>query len=576
MHGLAGHWSHLRAVAAHVSRLPHWLRVLAVVLLMATWVLVFPRGGLVAAAFVPLTCAIVVWVAYAVADDRDRRFILACGLFAILAREMLVGLIDVALLSRGNVSYAPDEATYVRSASRVYHLWLDPAAPFDHSDPYARSWYVHLMARLYQLAGGENIVVVKLVNTSLAVVAALLAYRTMRNFAMPGARWALVLLLAFPSIAFWSALALKDSYVIFFLLGCMWSASEFIRTRRPYWLALAVAALLPLESVRVYMLVTGALALLAVPLALTRWKERLAVGGALLATVYVLFAIIQPFRDLGANIFYVPIFVRGAVAQGARSSFVEPAAVVSGEPGEQIVIAVPGVTPSPGETPRVVFVQPGTEIIVQLGTPVPSAAVSSVRPTPAVIRPGDIVAIAFPVQSATPTATPAVSSALTPTPVPRTIFVEPEAKNTVGLASERDPDATSVSGSLATNIRHLPLGVLYTLFAPFPWTARTLEQFATIPEMLLWYVCLPAALVGAFVLLRRRNLLFAHGFAMTVGLVLVLSLIGANVGTLIRSRAMLIPYVLMLSGVGISFVLARYPRLTTRSTPSAESAAIAD
>jgi hypothetical protein len=435
------------------------------------------------------------------------------------------------------------------------------------------------MARLYQLAGGENNMVVKLVNTTLAVVAALLAYRTMRNFAMPGARWALVLLLAFPSIAFWSALALKDSYVIFFLLGSIWSASEFIRTRRPHWLALAVAALLPLETVRIYMLVTGALALLAVPLALTRWKERLTVGGALLATVYVLFALIQPFRDLGANILYVPIFVRGAVAQGARSSFVEPTAVVRGEPGEQIVIAVEGVAPSRDTTPHIVVVQAGTEIVVQLGTPVPSASsgAASAQPTPAVVRPGDIVVLASPAPSATVgvAATPAAALTPSPAPVPRTVFVQPEAKNTVGLASQVDPDASSFSGSLATNIRHLPLGVLYTLFAPFPWTARTLEQFATIPEMLVWYLCLPAALVGTLVLLRRRDLRFAHGFAMTVGLVLVLSLIGANVGTLIRSRAMLIPYVLMLSGVGISLMLARYPRLTALSTWSRGRAVIA-
>lgn len=521
-------------------------------LLIATSILVSPRGGLAAILFVPFTVAVLVCVAYAVVDERDRRFVLACGLLALLARETLVGLIDVALLSQGAATYTPDEAIYTRSAARVYHSWLDPATPLDRNTAYASSWYVHLIARIYQLTGGENTVVVKLVNTTLAVIAAILAYRTMRTLGLPGARGGLVLLLAFPSVALWSALALKDSYVLFFLLLSLWTASEFLRTRRAYWLALSVAALLPLESVRLYIFVTAALALLAIPLALTRWKERLAVGGALLATVYLLFAIIQPFRDFGANIFYIPIFVRSEVAQGARSAFVEPAPVVRGEPGEQIIIAVPGVTAPCGQPPRIVVVQPGTEIVVECRTPRPSSAAipDRTRPTPAIVRPGDIVVIG--------------SRDATTTGAPRTVTIEPEARNTVGLMSDVDPDSRSISDSLMTNVRHLPLGITYTLFAPFPWTARTVEQFATIPEMLLWYVCLVAAVWGTITLLRRRDMRFAQGLAMTLGLVLVLSLIGANVGTLIRSRAMLVPYILMLAAVGIAVVLERYPALAAR------------
>lgn len=524
---------------AALRRLPLWSRALSLVLLLVASSLLLPRGGLPGILAVMLSAVFVVTVASILATDSDRRWLVPVALLATLGRDVLVGLIDVALLAEGRVWYAPDESVYIGRAALIYQHWLDPTGPFNHGDPYVRSWQVHGMARLYQIVGGENTVVVKVVNTALAVAAAILAYRVMRNLKLPGAPWTLGLLLVFPSLAFWSALTLKDAYVIFFLLASLWAASEYIRTRRVLWLLPAVAALIPLESVRMYMFATGAIALLAIPLALARWRDRLSVGAGLLVTVYVLFAVIQPFRDLGANVLYIPIFLRGAAAQGARTAFVEPAPVVQGNTGDRVTISVPGVTPMPRTTPRVVNVRPGTAFVVELATPVPE---SEVRP---VVRPGDIIVIG-PGDGAGPA---------------RTVVVEPEAKNTVGLSGESAPEQSSFAASLETNVRHLPLGILYTLFAPFPWSARTLEQMATIPEMLLWYVCLAAALFATVTLLWRRDMSFSHGFAMTVGLIIVLSLIGANVGTLIRSRAMLIPYVLILAGVGISLALDRYPKL---------------
>lgn len=545
-----------RVLLAEVSALPRWSRLLAAVFLVAAWALAFPRGGPGAILVASLCIALVTIIAWVIADAADRRWVLLWVLLAITAREMLVGAVDVALLSRGNIWYAPDEHVYIDHARAIWQHWVDPAAPFD-ADPYTTSWYVHAMARSY-LIFGQDLVVVKLVNTALAVVTCLFGYRAMRNLGLPGARYALVLLLAFPSVAFWSALTLKDAYVIFFLIGSLWAASEFVRSRNWLWLTVAVLAVYPLETVRLYMLATGALALLAVPFALTRWRERLGVGLALVASVYVMFAIVQPFKDLGSNVFYIPIFLRGAVAQGARSSFVDPRPVIEGVPGERFQIqVVAGTTPAPAATPRVIRVEPGTAIVVENAartTPVPVAG----RPTAAVVRPGDIVLIATPVPSA------GASGAPENTTAPRIVTIEPEAKNTVGLSSDLDPDLGSFGGSLATNVRHLPVGIAYTLFAPFPWTARTLEQIATIPEMVIWYPCLLLALVGFLTLLRRGDLRYAHGVAAIIGLTIVLSLISANVGTLIRSRAMLIPYVLLLTGVGIDWLLVRYPQLFNR------------
>lgn len=567
-----------RLLAEEIRRAGRWPRIVAVVLLLAAGLLVLPRGGPGAILVTVGSVVIVALVAWAVAAPADRPWVLAIAVLAILSRDALVGAIDDVLLAHGAQWFAPDEHIYIGRALAIWQHWLHPAAPFDNTDPYNSSWYVHAMARTY-LVFGDDLVVVKLFNTLLAVVAGLLGYRAMRNFGMPGARWALPLVLAFPSIVLWSSLTLKDAWVCFFLITSLWAASEFVRSRNYIWLPIAILVLVPIETVRLYMLVTGALALLGVPFAMTRWRDRLLSGAALLVGIYVFFGIIQPFADLGSNLFWIPIYVRGSGAQGARTSFVEPFPVIQGAPGQQFQVGVAsGATADPGVTPRVIVVQPGTQLVIVSPTPTPASGSSAAAgaasptgasptaagPTPAIVRPGDIVVIATAAPSAVslapvPSPSPTLAS---PTPTPALVVLEPGAKNTVGVAGTVDPEQSSIQGSLSANVRHLPTGIAYTLFAPFPWTpARTLEQLATIPEMLIWYVCLLLALLGFLVLLRRRDLRYAPGVAMIIGLILVLSLIEANVGTLVRSRAMLIPYVLLLSAVGFETLRRRYPRL---------------
>ncbi len=555
----------LRSLVDELRGLPRLASVLSLLLVIAACALSVPRGGVGAVVVVLASIVVALLFTRLIAEPSERRWVLLFALLAIAGREALMGAIDVALLSRGNVWYAPDEHIYIERAFAIWQHWTMPALPFNDTDPYNASWYIHGMAHLYTLLGRDDVVAVKAINTLLGVVSGLLCYRIMRNLGMPGTRWALILVLAFPSIILWSALALKDSFVLFFLISSAWAASEFVRTRNYLWLPAAILVLVPIDTVRTYMLVTGAIALLAVPFAVRRWRDRLLSGGATFVGVYLLFGFLQPLADLGPNIFYIPIYVRGSAAEGARSAFVTPLPVLQGIPGERYQIAVPSGAPTPADaTPRVIVVQPGTQI--QVVSTLPSGATPSgvpgAPPTPALVRPGDIVMVASPAPSSgasvNPTAVPATTSA------PTIIEMNPETTNIVGLAGQQDPDQASASGSVSTNLRHLPVGVLYTLFAPFPWTARTLEQLATIPEMLLWYVCLVLAVVGFGALLRRRDLRFAQGVAMIIGLVLVLSLISANVGTLIRSRAMLIPYVLILSGVGIDVLLARYPSFGAR------------
>jgi hypothetical protein len=493
-------------------------------------------------------------IVHFVTPSTDRRWLLTTALLALLARDVVVGAIDVGLLLRGGaIAYAPDEALYVRTASAIASHWRDPAAAFDQTDPFITSDYVLTIARIFFVIG-PNVVVVKLLNTWFALTAAILAYRAMMALGLGGARWAGTLLLVFPSLVFWSALALKDAYVVFFLVASLWAASEWLRNRNPGWIIATAALLMPLASVRAYIFIIASLAWIAAAVALRTWRARLVGSTAITVVVIAMFAATNPFPNLGINPFFYPIMVRSTAAQGAGSAFVEAAPVVRGQAGDRFVITVPNQTPAPDTTPRLIEVAPGTQLVTGARATRPPDATG---PSPVLVRPGDIIVIR-PTQTDVPTPPPAGSASPTPTPAPAIAIIRDDVDNKVGLI---DNVATSVEGSIRTNLSFLPFGMLFTLTAPFPWTARTLEQFATIPEMLLWYLIVLAALAGVVSMLARRDLRFAQGLTAGGGIFVILSLIEANAGTLVRSRDMLIPYVVILAAVGFEQLASRSARL---------------
>ena len=61
-------------------------------------------------------------------------------------------------------------------------------------------------------------------------------------------------------------------------------------------------------------------------------------------------------------------------------------------------------------------------------------------------------------------------------------------------------DVSTPAGALAT----LPVGLVYLLFAPFPWTASGLRQALVVPETLVWYALMPAFVRGLRYGLKRQ------------------------------------------------------------------------
>jgi hypothetical protein len=86
---------------------------------------------------------------------------------------------------------------------------------------------------------------------------------------------------------------------------------------------------------------------------------------------------------------------------------------------------------------------------------------------------------------------------------------------------------------------------------PVPWRIESRAMLAYLPEQMLWFVLLALVPFGIAEGVRRdpmlTMLLVAHG----LGAVTVVAVSSGNIGTLIRHRGLLMPYLVWLAGLGL-------------------------
>lgn len=97
-----------------------------------------------------------------------------------------------------------------------------------------------------------------------------------------------------------------------------------------------------------------------------------------------------------------------------------------------------------------------------------------------------------------------------------------------------------------------PLAFLYSLFAPFPWQWGSVIQVMAIPEMLIYYLLIPFTFSGAIFIIKNKvregEMVLVYILAMFV----VLAFLEGNVGTLFRHRALILPFMFVFIGIGLS------------------------
>jgi Dolichyl-phosphate-mannose-protein mannosyltransferase len=110
-----------------------------------------------------------------------------------------------------------------------------------------------------------------------------------------------------------------------------------------------------------------------------------------------------------------------------------------------------------------------------------------------------------------------------------------------------DVDITDPAAALG----FLPLGVLYVLFAPFPWMIDNVRQLITLPELLVWWAFIPLLLRGYWYSMRHR-LRETFGICVfTIGLTFAYALFQSNVGTAYRHRAQLFGFFFIFISIGL-------------------------
>ena len=108
-------------------------------------------------------------------------------------------------------------------------------------------------------------------------------------------------------------------------------------------------------------------------------------------------------------------------------------------------------------------------------------------------------------------------------------------------------DVTTTGGALQA----LPVGLVYLLFAPFPWAITGMRQLLTVPETLVWYALMPAFARGLVYSIRHRLRDVLPILVFTVTLTLAYALMQGNVGTAYRQRTQVTMFFFVFMGVGI-------------------------
>jgi 4-amino-4-deoxy-L-arabinose transferase-like glycosyltransferase len=111
----------------------------------------------------------------------------------------------------------------------------------------------------------------------------------------------------------------------------------------------------------------------------------------------------------------------------------------------------------------------------------------------------------------------------------------------------RDYDVSTPTGALAA----LPTGLVYLLFAPFPWAISGLRQALVLPETLAWYALMPAFVRGLIYTVRHRLRSALPILVFAASLTGAYALMQGNVGTAYRQRTQVTMFFFIFMGVGL-------------------------
>ena len=98
--------------------------------------------------------------------------------------------------------------------------------------------------------------------------------------------------------------------------------------------------------------------------------------------------------------------------------------------------------------------------------------------------------------------------------------------------------------------RYVVRSAVAFLVVPLPWETVSWSEIVLVPQQVVWYLMVPLALVGVVAGLRRDGLVTLLLVSCIVVAAVPISLSNGNIGTLVRHRDTVVPFIVWLSGLG--------------------------
>lgn len=116
-----------------------------------------------------------------------------------------------------------------------------------------------------------------------------------------------------------------------------------------------------------------------------------------------------------------------------------------------------------------------------------------------------------------------------------------------------DIDVSTIEGVITA----IPIGFTYLMFAPFPWQVTNFRQSLALPEVFLWWACIPFLLSGLWYTIKNRLRSSIVILLFSIMLTVAYSIFQGNVGTAYRQRAQIQVFLFIFIAVGITLMWER-------------------
>lgn len=116
------------------------------------------------------------------------------------------------------------------------------------------------------------------------------------------------------------------------------------------------------------------------------------------------------------------------------------------------------------------------------------------------------------------------------------------------------PASSSITLTPPQAVRFVMRALVSFVLTPLPWQAASRGELAFLPEHLLWYLLLVAVPFGLVAGWRRDPLVTAVLIGFVLPTALVLALTNGNVGTLLRLRGLVTPYLMWIGVLGMCVI----------------------